>query len=141
MKFLIVEPSPLPILIPLVPKYSPQDPVFKYFSTLVIYKLCFKFFPILTILISITTNLSDLKNNEFVVFYYFTRHSTHPTPTNMHWEITIHPMYAENCAFKTNIVLYIIFTSLCLSFIHHLHNLGLKWHRYFHCSCEGSLNY
>ena len=29
MKFLIVEPSPLPILIPLGPKYSPQDPVFK----------------------------------------------------------------------------------------------------------------
>ena len=28
MKFLIVEPSPLPILIPLGPKYSPQDPVF-----------------------------------------------------------------------------------------------------------------
>ena len=26
MKFLIVEPSPLPILIPLGPKYSPQDP-------------------------------------------------------------------------------------------------------------------
>ena len=30
MKFLIVEPFPLPILIPLGPKYSPQDPVFKY---------------------------------------------------------------------------------------------------------------
>ena len=30
MKLLIVEPSPLPILIPLGPKYSPQDPVFKY---------------------------------------------------------------------------------------------------------------
>ena len=30
MKFLIVEPSPLPILIPLWPKYTPQDPVFKY---------------------------------------------------------------------------------------------------------------
>ena len=30
MKFLIVEPSPLPILIPIVSKYSPQDPVFKY---------------------------------------------------------------------------------------------------------------
>ena len=30
MKFLIVEPSPLPILIPLGPKYSPQDLVFKY---------------------------------------------------------------------------------------------------------------
>ena len=30
MKFLIVEPSPLPILIPLGPKYSPLDPVFKY---------------------------------------------------------------------------------------------------------------
>ena len=30
MKFLIVEPSPLPFLIPLEPKYSPQDPVFKY---------------------------------------------------------------------------------------------------------------
>ena len=30
MKFLIVEPSPLPILIPLGPKYSPQDPAFKY---------------------------------------------------------------------------------------------------------------
>ena len=30
MKFLIVEPSLLPILIPLAPKYSPQDPVFKY---------------------------------------------------------------------------------------------------------------
>ena len=29
MKFLIVEPAPLPILIPLGPKYSPQDPVFK----------------------------------------------------------------------------------------------------------------
>ena len=28
MKFLIVEPSPLPILIPLGPKYSPQDPAF-----------------------------------------------------------------------------------------------------------------
>ena len=25
MKFLIVEPSPLPILIPLGPKYSPQE--------------------------------------------------------------------------------------------------------------------
>ena len=30
MKFLTVELSPLPILIPLGPKYSPQDPVFKY---------------------------------------------------------------------------------------------------------------
>ena len=30
MKFLIVEPSPLSILIPLGPKYSPQDPVLKY---------------------------------------------------------------------------------------------------------------
>ena len=30
MKFLIVKPSPLPILISLGPKYSPQDPVFKY---------------------------------------------------------------------------------------------------------------
>ena len=30
MKFLIVEPSPLPILIPLGPKYSPRGPVFKY---------------------------------------------------------------------------------------------------------------
>ena len=29
MKFLIVEPSPLPIRIHLGPKYSPQDPVFK----------------------------------------------------------------------------------------------------------------
>ena len=28
MKFLIVEPSPLLTLIPLGPKYSPQDPVF-----------------------------------------------------------------------------------------------------------------
>ena len=26
MKFLIVEPSPLPILVPLGSKYSPQDP-------------------------------------------------------------------------------------------------------------------
>ena len=30
MKFLIVEPSPLPILIPIGNKYSPQDSVFKY---------------------------------------------------------------------------------------------------------------
>ena len=30
MKFLIEEPSPLPILIPLGPKYSPLDPVFRY---------------------------------------------------------------------------------------------------------------
>ena len=30
MKFLIVEPSSLPIRIPLGPKYSPKDPVFKY---------------------------------------------------------------------------------------------------------------
>ena len=30
MKFFIVEPSPLPTLIPLGPKYSPQDLVFKY---------------------------------------------------------------------------------------------------------------
>ena len=30
MKFLIVELSPLPILIPLGSKYPPQDPVFKY---------------------------------------------------------------------------------------------------------------
>ena len=29
MKFLVVEPFPLPILIPLGPKYSPEDPVFK----------------------------------------------------------------------------------------------------------------
>ena len=35
MKFLIVEPSPLPILIPLGPKYSTQDPVFKYPSSCV----------------------------------------------------------------------------------------------------------
>ena len=27
---LIMEPSPFPILIPLGPKYSPQDPIFKY---------------------------------------------------------------------------------------------------------------
>ena len=30
MTFLIVEPSPLPIRIPLWSKYSPQDTVFKY---------------------------------------------------------------------------------------------------------------
>ena len=30
MKFLILLPSPLPILIPLWSKYSPHDPVFKY---------------------------------------------------------------------------------------------------------------
>ena len=30
MKFLVVEPSPLPILILLGSKYSPRDPVFKY---------------------------------------------------------------------------------------------------------------
>ena len=30
MKFLTMEASPLPILIPLGPKYSPRDPVFKY---------------------------------------------------------------------------------------------------------------
>ena len=30
MNFLIVEPSPLPVLYALGPKYSPQDPVFKY---------------------------------------------------------------------------------------------------------------
>ena len=30
MKFLIVEPSPLPIRIPIGPKYSPQDPILKY---------------------------------------------------------------------------------------------------------------
>ena len=29
LKFLIEEPSPLPILIHIGPKYSPQDPVFK----------------------------------------------------------------------------------------------------------------
>ena len=29
MKVLIVEPSPIPILVPLGPKYSPQDHVFK----------------------------------------------------------------------------------------------------------------
>ena len=29
-KLLIVEHSPLPILIPLARKYSPQNPVFKY---------------------------------------------------------------------------------------------------------------
>ena len=29
-KFLFDKPSPLAILIPLGPKYSPQDPVFKY---------------------------------------------------------------------------------------------------------------
>ena len=28
MRFVIVEPTPLPILIPLGKKYSPQDPVF-----------------------------------------------------------------------------------------------------------------
>ena len=32
MKFLIVEPSPLPILIPLGPKYSNQDPVLNTLS-------------------------------------------------------------------------------------------------------------
>ena len=35
MKFLIVESSPLPIPVPLRPKYSPQDPVFKYYNILV----------------------------------------------------------------------------------------------------------
>ena len=30
IKFLTVEPSPFPILIPLGPKYAPQDPIFKY---------------------------------------------------------------------------------------------------------------
>ena len=30
MKFLLFEPFPLSILIPLRPKYSPQDPAFKY---------------------------------------------------------------------------------------------------------------
>ena len=33
MKFLIVESSPLPILILLGPKYLPQGPVFKYLYT------------------------------------------------------------------------------------------------------------
>ena len=32
MKFLIVQPSPLPILVSLDPKYSPRDPVFKALS-------------------------------------------------------------------------------------------------------------
>ena len=36
MKVLIVESSPLPILIPLGPKYSPQDPVFKIILILII---------------------------------------------------------------------------------------------------------
>ena len=30
MKFLIMEPSLFPILLPFVPKYSPQDPVFEH---------------------------------------------------------------------------------------------------------------
>ena len=30
MKIPVVKSSPLPVLIPLGPKYSPQDPVFKY---------------------------------------------------------------------------------------------------------------
>ena len=36
MEFLIVEPSPLPILIPIGPKYSPQDPVFKIVIIIII---------------------------------------------------------------------------------------------------------
>ena len=36
MKFLIVEPSPLPIVIPLGLKYSPQDPVFKLIIIIII---------------------------------------------------------------------------------------------------------
>ena len=39
MKFLIVEPFLLPILIPIGPKYSPQDPVFKAYNTKIKYKL------------------------------------------------------------------------------------------------------
>ena len=37
MKFFIVKPSPLPILIPLEHKYSHQNPVFKYHSGFMTY--------------------------------------------------------------------------------------------------------
>ena len=40
IKFLIIGPSPLPILIPLGSKYSPQDPVFKYPYPAFICKYC-----------------------------------------------------------------------------------------------------
>ena len=32
MKYLIVKPSPLPVIIPAVPIYSPQDPVFRLYG-------------------------------------------------------------------------------------------------------------
>ena len=41
--FLIVKPSPLPIHIPLGPKYSPQDPVFKYPTLYILKKIKIKF--------------------------------------------------------------------------------------------------
>ena len=44
MKFLIVKPSPLPISIPLRPKISPQDPVFKYLC-FALRKYIFSLFP------------------------------------------------------------------------------------------------
>ena len=45
MKFLIVEPSPLPMLILLRPKYSPQDPFSNALITVFIYFiLTFKLF-------------------------------------------------------------------------------------------------
>ena len=40
MKFLIVEPSPLPNVIALGPKYSPQDPVQNRFYTDNIVSIC-----------------------------------------------------------------------------------------------------
>ena len=44
MKFLIEKPSPLIIRIFLGPKYSPQDPIFKYVSIDSLYKKCYVYF-------------------------------------------------------------------------------------------------
>jgi hypothetical protein len=57
MKFLVVKPSPLPIYIPLGSKYSPQDPVFKYYwfcwatSLLNVPNDCFPFIAVCNIII------------------------------------------------------------------------------------------
>ena len=53
MKFFVVNPSPLSFLIPLGSEYSPQDPVFKYYSFNVRYRVSNSVILIIVIIIPI----------------------------------------------------------------------------------------
>ena len=84
MKFLIVELSPLPILIPLGPKYSPQNPVLKIYL-LLLEKLIINVKTVrkdvirVTRMVTLDPDSTPVLNNCFLFqsgFFYFSEQAT-----------------------------------------------------------------